>query len=162
MFQAMSKTSLRVSRGMTVIELLVGVLVVGVLAVIAAPAFGEYFAAQRLKGSAEELFADLQFARMSSVQSNATVTFTMAANGYSIARGATTLKTVTLANNSSISSGSTMVATFEPVRATATVANGPVVVANSLTSRTLRVTVNSMGRPSICSPSGTVRGYESC
>lgn len=148
--------------GMTIIELMVGLAIIGVLAAIAAPGFREYFATQRLKGSAEEVFVDLQFARMESVQRNAAVTFTMATGGYSITRGAVSVKAVTFSQGTSVSSGATMVATFEPVRATAAVVNGPVVVANSATSRTLRVSVNSMGRPSICSPSGTVGGYVSC
>jgi prepilin-type N-terminal cleavage/methylation domain-containing protein len=153
----------RSASGMTVVELMVVLVIAGVLLTLAVPGMGEYFATQRLKGSTEELSADLQFARMTSVQRNAAVTFTMAANGYSIAQGATTIKSVSLTSGSSISAGSTMVASFDPVRATATITNGPsVTLANAATSRTLRVTLGVMGRVGICSPSGTVRGYEAC
>lgn len=150
-------------RGFTVVELLVSVAIIAILAVIAAPALGEYLATLRLKGATEELAADLQLARMESVQKNAQVTFTMAGTGYSITRGATTIKTVALTSGSSVSAGTAMVAVFDPVRAMATVTNGPnITMANSSTSRTLRVSLSTMGRITTCSPSGTVNGYNVC
>ena len=48
------------------------------------------------------------------------------------------------------------------MRATANVNNGPVTIANGGTSRTLRVGVNTMGRVTICSPSGSFKGYDAC
>lgn len=150
-------------RGFSLIELVVAMAVLGILAVVAAPALSEYFATQRLKGAAEELQTDLQFARMESVQKNATITVTLASAGYTIAQGVTPIKSVTLGGGSTVSAGSNMVATFEPVRAMATITNGPdVTVANAATSRTLRVSLSAMGRVSICSPSGTVKGYDTC
>lgn len=153
------------SRGLTAIELVVVLAIVGILATLAAPAFREFFATQRLKGAAEELFTDLQFARMQSVQRNTGVTFSMASTGYSIAQGASTIKSVTFSpsSGSSISGGATMVAVFDPVRATATISNGDIItLANSGTTRTLRVSLNQMGRVGICTPSGSVSGYGTC
>lgn len=150
-------------RGFTLIELIVAMAVLGILAAVAAPAIGEYLATQRLKGAAEELQTDLQFARMESVQRNAPVTVTLASTGYTIAQGATTIKAVTLSGGSNVSAGTTMVATFDPVRSTASVLNGSdITVANTATSRTLRVSLSTMGRVSICSPSGAVKGYDTC
>lgn len=150
-------------RGFTIIELMVALVVVAILAVVAAPGFGEYFAAQRVKGAAEELLGDLQFARMESVQKNAQVTVAMSGSGYTISRGATTVKTVNLGSGTSVSGGSTLQAVFDPVRAMATITNGPsVTLANTGTSRTLRVDVNAMGRVNICSPGGSFKGYEAC
>ena len=149
-------------RGFTIIELMVAVVVVAILAVVAAPAFGEYFAAQRVKSAAEELLTDLQFARLESVQKNADITLTMNSSGYTITRGAATVKTVTLVSGTTVSGGSTMSAVFNAVRATAIVNNGPVTIANGGTSRTLRVDVNTMGRVNICSPGGSFKGYNAC
>jgi type IV fimbrial biogenesis protein FimT len=150
-------------RGFTLIELIVAMAVLGILAAVAAPAIGEYLATQRLKGAAEELQTDLQFARMESVQRNASITVTLASTGYTIAQGATTIKSVTLGSGSNVSAGTTMVATFDPVRSTASVTNGPdITVANTATARTLRVSLSTMGRVSICSPSGAVKGYDTC
>ncbi len=151
------------ARGFTLIEMVVAVAVLGILAVVAAPAIGEYLATQRLKGAAEELQTDLQFARMESVQRNAAVTVTLAGTGYTITRGATAVKSVTIGGGSSVSGGATMVAVFDPVRTTATITNGPdITVANTATSRTLRVSLSTMGRVSICSPGGAVKGYDTC
>lgn len=150
-------------RGFTLIELVVAIAVLGILAVVAAPAIGDYVATQRLKGAAEELQTDLQFARMESVQKNSVVTVTLASTGYTVARGATTVKSVTFGGGSNVSAGATMVAVFDPVRATATITNGPdVTVANAATARTLRVSLSTMGRVSICSPGGAVKGYDTC
>ena len=149
-------------RGFTIIELMVALVVVAILAVVAAPEFGEYFAAQRVKSAAEELLTDLQFARLESVQKNADITLTMNSSGYTITRGAATVKTVTLGSGTTVSAGSTMSAVFNAVRATANVNNGPVTIANGGTSRTLRVGVNTMGRVTICSPSGSFKGYDAC
>ena len=150
-------------RGFTIIELMVALVVVAILAVVAAPGFGEYFAAQRVKGAAEELLTDMQFARMESVQKNAQVTFAMSASGYTITRGGNTVKSVSLGSGTTVSGGSTLQAVFDPVRAMATISNGPsVTIANGGTSRTLRVDINGMGRVNICSPSGTFKGYSAC
>jgi type IV fimbrial biogenesis protein FimT len=150
-------------RGFTLIELIVAMAVLGILAAVAAPAIGEYLATQRLKGAAEELQTDLQFARMESVQRNTAVTVTMSGTGYRIRQGGTDIKVVTLPGGTTVSGGATMEAVFNQVRATAEITNGPdITVANSATARTLRVSLSPMGRVSICSPSGAVKGYDTC
>jgi type IV fimbrial biogenesis protein FimT len=151
-------------RGFTLIELIVAMAVLGILAAVAAPAIGEYLATQRLKGAAEELQTDLQFARMESVQRNSAITVSLSSTGYTIAQGANTIKSVALGSGSTITGGATMVATFNQVRATADINIDPanVTVSNTATSRTLRVSLTTMGRVSICSPSGAVKGYDTC
>jgi type IV fimbrial biogenesis protein FimT len=150
--------------GFSVTELMMVIVILAVVAMLAGPSFKEYLGRQKLKGAANEVFSDLQFARSASVQSNMPVTFTFSATGYTIVdANSTNLKTVTLSGGSSISSGTTMVAVFEPVRGTADVTNGPaVVIANSSTPGTVQISVNAMGRPQICSPSGIITDYQIC
>ena len=153
----------RAHKGFTIIELVVTLAIIAILAAIAAPSFREYLATQRLKGAITELSTDLQFARSESVQKNAAITATFAAGGYTIAQGGTTVKTVTLGNGNSIAGGTGMVATYDPVRATAVLTNGPsVTLSNIGTTGTLRATVNTTGRVILCSPSGSVSGYITC
>jgi len=150
-------------RGFTLIELLVGLTILAILAGLAAPGFGRYFANQRVKSAAGELANDLQFARMESVQKNAPVTVAFSASGYAISSGGNTLKAVSLTGGSRVAGGTTMSAVFDPVRATATLTNGPdVTVANSGTASTLRVSLTIMGRVILCSPGGAMKGYDAC
>jgi len=151
------------------VEILTVMAILGILAALAAPSFTGYMARERVKGAAGEAFADLQYARSEAVQRNATITVTFSGTGYTVARGATNLKTVTLGDGNAVTSGTTVVAVFDPVRATASITDGgvaastaAVVFANSGTGGTLRVTLNRLGRSEICSPSGAIKGYPSC
>lgn len=156
-------TSVRAMSGLTLIEMFVVIALVAIIAAMAGPRLSTYLGQQRLKGAAAELSSDLQFARSESVQRNAPVTVTFNANGYSIAQGATNVKTVALSNGNAVTSGSTVVVTYEPVRATATVTNGPAVeLSNPAVAGSLRFTVGAMGRVSLCAPSGTLKGYTTC
>ena len=154
------------SRGFTLIELLTVVSIIAILAALAAPSFTGYLARERVKGAASEVFADLQFARGESVQRNLPITVTFSATGYAIAQGGNAaFKTVALDGGNSISAGAALVATFDPVRGTATTTNvnpAAVVISNPRTGGTLRVNLNTMGRPTICSPSGAIQGFPTC
>jgi prepilin-type N-terminal cleavage/methylation domain-containing protein len=149
--------------GFTLIELLVAVAVMAILAVLAAPAMGSYFAGARLKSAADELFNDMQFARLESVQRNAAVTVTFSSSGYTITSGPSTLKTVTFRDGTSVVGGAALVANFDPIRATASLPSGSdVTLTNGAISGTLRISLNTMGRATICAPSGSVKGYSTC
>lgn len=153
-------------RGFTLTELLMVVVVVAVLAVLAAPSFLEMLANSRLRGQAAEAYSDLQFARSASVERNAAVTVTFSGTGWQITRPGTSgdivMKAVTLTDGVSVTSGTGMTVVFDPVRATATVSNGPAVLSRSGASGTVQVNVNTMGRAEICTNSGTLSGYPSC
>lgn len=58
------------SRGFTLLELLVTVLVLGVVMAVAAPAFNQMVARSRINAAANELVAGLQTARMTAVRIN--------------------------------------------------------------------------------------------
>lgn len=155
-------------RGMTLIELLVVVAVLAIIGVISGPSLTSYMARHNLRGAANEAMADLQYARSEAVQSNAMVSVSFGAAGYTIDRGATRLKTVTLEGGNSVSSGATITVTFNPVRATATTTDGgaptasPVVFSNARTSGTVRLSVNMLGRPSLCASGTSLSGMPSC
>ncbi len=152
----------RASCGLTLIELMVVIAIIGVVGLLAAPSFTEFFARIALRGTASEAFADMQMARAEAVQRNAPVTVTFSGTGYVIAWGANTIKTVSVSGGTTIASGESMVIVFDPVRATAAVTGGPVVFAHPKTSGTVRVSVNALGRAESCSPGGVVSGVASC
>ena len=156
------RSAARPRRGLTLIELMVVVALLGIIGVLAAPSFNQMFARNALRGAAAEAYADLQYARSEAVQRNAAVTLAFSSGGYTISRGGQPLKTVTLSGGTTIDSGATMSVVFDPVRATAAVNDGPVVFSHPRTTGTLRVAVNLLGRVELCSPSASVPGVASC
>jgi type II secretion system protein H len=168
----------RRTAGLTLIELMVTLSILGVIAALAAPSFTGFVARSKLRGAAHEVFADLQYARSESVQKNRVFQVEFSAAGYEIWRMDRTTPAnhdaSTAANpnpvkavywsdsGTNLSSGSTMVITYNPVRASATIANGPLVIAHSATSGTLQVTVSTTGRAELCSPLASVPGVVSC
>lgn len=168
----------RRSAGLTLIELMVTLAILGVIAAIAAPSFTGFVARAKLRGAAHEVFADLQYARSESVQKNRVFQVEFSATGYEIWRMDRTLpanhdastaadpnpvKAVYWSDSgTNLTGGSAMVITYNPVRASATIASGPLVIAHSATSGTLQVTVNTTGRAELCSPGASVPGVVSC
>jgi type IV fimbrial biogenesis protein FimT len=65
----------RRARGVTLIELLVGISILGLLMVMAAPGLAEWFANTRLRNTAEALATSLQNAKGEAVSRNARVRF---------------------------------------------------------------------------------------
>ena len=61
--------------GFTLLELMITVAVLGVLAALALPSFQSVLEGRRLVGAAENLFADLQFARSESIKRNVVIRF---------------------------------------------------------------------------------------
>lgn len=150
------------ARGLTLIEVMMVLVVLAIVGVLAAPSFVQALARGHLRGAAGEAYADMQFARAEAVQRNAAVLATFSGTGWTITQGGQTLKAVTLNGGTAVSSGATMTVTFDPVRATATVANGPVVLSHTATSSTLRLTVSALGRVEICAASGFISGFDAC
>ncbi|HEY9868788.1 MAG TPA: GspH/FimT family protein [Candidatus Obscuribacterales bacterium] len=63
----------RTSRGFSVIELVIVIVIVAVLAAMAGPSFREYIASQRIKNASFDLIAALAFARSEALKRNANV-----------------------------------------------------------------------------------------
>jgi prepilin-type N-terminal cleavage/methylation domain-containing protein len=71
------RSHLQPMRGMSLIEVLVVVAVIGILGAIALPSFDSARDKYRLKAAAEALYGDLQFARANAIKSSATVNLSM-------------------------------------------------------------------------------------
>lgn len=177
-------------KGFTLIELLITIAVLAVLIALAAPSFTDTLQRRRIIGAAEAVTSTLQLARSEAIRQSASMT-TVTATGASwcvgFARGITCDCTLALGNANACStlgdgtsavlrvvaasgySGVTMTAgapaavTFDGVRGTAT-GETDTAIALRLGSKELRVSVNPLGRISMCSPSGStlVAGYPTC
>lgn len=67
----------RSTAGMTLIELLIGFVLVGVLLALGVPSFSAWMQNTQVRNAAETIFNGLQLARANAVQRNKSVTFTM-------------------------------------------------------------------------------------
>ena len=154
----------RQANGFTLVELMITVVVLAVLALVAIPTFQEVLAKRRLEGVANELSADLQYARTQAVADNTTVTLTTTSTTSYTITGNQTYKTVTLGQGSTVTNGVTIA--FLPLRgctnATCSAPDVSIDIANSGTTSTLQVRVNNMGRVQLCTPGGSFGGYSTC
>jgi type IV fimbrial biogenesis protein FimT len=149
------------SRGFTMIELMTVMVVAAILLVLAVPAFTDQMARRRLEGVATDMTTDLQYARTQSVSSRGGIRFrTTSTTTYVIddSAGAVTYKSVTLPAGVTVSNGVTV--TYDPLRGMANAST--LSLASSRTSATMQVDVSAMGRVSLCSPSGSLRGFATC
>ena len=174
-------------RGVTLIEILTAVTILAILTVVAAPSFDAVRNRARLRGVADNLYADLQYARSEAVQRNSMISVSFSPGAtwcYGIHQGAaacdctvanscsiktvlsTSAPNVTLAD-ASFSSGGAGVARYliDPRRGQSVDAAGAAVTGTvqfTLGSLQMNAEVNAVGRARLCSPSGTVTGYPSC
>ena len=150
---------MRRSSGFTMIELLVIVAIVGILIAVAAPSFTESTAKRSLEGVANELNADLQYAKSQAASVNVVVSMVTSANGYTVSSASATLKTIAL--DSKITLSSPLTVSFDPYRGFANTAI-VITLTHTQTSAQLQVKVDALGRIQMCSPSGSFGGYVTC
>ena len=88
----------RSSRGFTVVEMVMVLVVIGVVAALAGPPFRDFIIQQNIRNAAFELMSDLTFARSEAVKRNTSVTVSKVGSGswgvggWKVAAGATTLR----------------------------------------------------------------------
>lgn len=176
----MSRTA---QRGLSLIELMVVLVITAILLVAVAPSFTDYLARRRLEGVANELSADLQYARAQAVDNNDLVWVdTKQANSYRITnkdpdKSATEEPTTPVDYKKSPALPPAVTLTrvpaalaklaFEPERGSLVLPTGVsapvhINVQSTQLAAALRVSVHSTGRISICSPEGKFSGYPQC
>lgn len=154
---------MRRMQGLTVIELLVVVVMIAIVLTVAIPGFGQILAQRRLEGVANELSADLQFARSEAVSRQMTVTVATNGAGTQYTVTSNTTKTVDLPVGMAVTPNVNR--TYDGFRGTAGGTGGGDVsfnITSTATAATLRVNGTFMGRVQVCSPGQTFRGYPDC
>ncbi|MEN0106703.1 MAG: GspH/FimT family pseudopilin [Pseudomonas sp.] len=107
------------SRGFTLIEMLVVVVLLAIFATIALPSFTKMIGSNRVQSTSEEIFAAVQFARMEANSHQVQVSACLSATVIRVVTGADCsitdfLRKVETPPSVSISSGSASVLTFQP------------------------------------------------
>jgi type IV fimbrial biogenesis protein FimT len=85
----------RPHRGFTVLEAMIVMVVAGVVATLAAPAFSDFVIRQRIRNASFELMSDLVYARSEAVKRNVAVTISKTgtwSDGWTVAAGDTVLR----------------------------------------------------------------------
>jgi prepilin-type N-terminal cleavage/methylation domain-containing protein len=74
--------------GFSLVELIISIAIISILVTIAVPMFVQWIPKQRTKSAAQDLYSNLQRAKVSSIQSgvDTAVTFTTGPDAYQIAR----------------------------------------------------------------------------
>jgi len=178
----------RPDAGLTLVEMVLALTIVAIVSVFAIPTFDDFRVRERLKGAANNLYTDMQYARSEAVQRNTrlTVSFVTGAGWcYGISAGnapcdcaaanSCDVKRVSGADFPGIgisqaqfdsASGTSTWYAIDPRRGQIVDAAGaPVdgnVVFSGAGSRSLRGDLNAVGRVHLCSPSGSVTGYPTC
>jgi type IV fimbrial biogenesis protein FimT len=163
---------------MTLIELLIGLVIVGLLLTLGVPSFTTWMQNMQVRNAAESIFNGLQLARASAVQRNKSVTFTMNGPDSSWAvtidtpsafepatvqsrSGAEGTPNAVVATTNPTMSFAGLGATNLPAAATIQVTNptgGACQTPGAGTIRCLNITVSVGGRIKMCDPQATTAG----
>lgn len=162
------------ARGLTLVELMIGLAILAVLGTLAAAPMGAFFARQRVQAAAQHLVADLSEARHEAARRNQVlrvnftqgsewcyaITVDSAARCDNIGHPAV-LKRVSTQDHPGVTI--TMAQTFElDGRSGAALHEPAAVQLVSTRGDLLQVRMSRLGRPSVCSPDGAIKGVVHC
>lgn len=161
-------------RGLTLIELMIAIAILAVLGTLAAAPMGAFFARQRVQAAAQHLVADLSEARHEAARRGQVlrvnftqgsewcyaITVDSAARCDNIGHPAV-LKRVGSKDHPGVTI--TMAQTFELDGRTGAALQAPAAVQLLSTGGDLlQVRMSRLGRPSVCSPDGAIKGVAHC
>jgi prepilin-type N-terminal cleavage/methylation domain-containing protein len=160
-------------RGLTLIELMIGLVILSVLASLAVPSLGTYLQRQRLKAAAATLEQDLREARYESVRRRQALSLVVSPGRdwcYAIATRPDCdchqphdcrLKTVRAADLRGVQLAEASPRQFEP--ATGNVENpGTAAVWQAQGAERVRVSISAVGRPYVCTVDGHLAPLPAC
>lgn len=168
-----SPRSARRPRGLTLIELMIGLAVCAVLMSLAVPSFAAYLQRQRLKAAAQGLELDLREARFESAQRGVPLhlTFSPGANWcYAVTTSSDCdcrvqqpcrIKSVRAADRRGVQFAEFHPTRFDPTSGSAEL-TGTAAVLQSAGGERARVSLSPAGRPSLCMLDGTLPNIEPC
>jgi prepilin-type N-terminal cleavage/methylation domain-containing protein len=155
--------------GMTLLEVMIVVAIIGIIVAIAVPSFSTMLEKQRIKDAAEAMLADLRWARTESIKRNkkVRVTFTTGNSwSYTINGDPTGINTLLKTVNGSDFPSTTLATasfagrvaytTFDPVRGTNPNNGTATITSNNFSAG---VKISTLGRVRIC---GSMGGYDAC
>ena len=148
------------SKGFTIIELMIVVIIVAILASMAIPSFQSMIERRRLIGAAEAVYSDLQFAKSEALKKDINVTANIEGSGTAWCFKVAGVTSACGTSFPGVLTTNAFSVTFNHIRGT----SGNDSVIFSLGVNQLQVSVSTLGRIMICVPSGFTRigGYRSC